>query len=109
MNTAIRRGLSATVVALAVYLSAAGAQAGTMTVYSGADEALVTELIPVFRAKHPDIDLQMIRDSGGAIVARLLAEKDRGPMQSSPFPPTHSCFWTSRACWSPIDPPTSMS
>ncbi len=76
MNTAIRRGLSATVVALAVYLSAAGAQAGTLTVYSGADEALVTELIPVFRAKHPDIDLQMIRDSGGAIVARLLAEKD---------------------------------
>ena len=76
MNTTIRRRLSATVATLAFCFGAASTQAGSLIVYSASDEEMAKELIPAFRVHHPDIDLQMIRDSAGPIVARLLAEKD---------------------------------
>lgn len=70
------RGTSAAIAMLAISLTVADAEAGSLTVYSGADEAMANEIVPIFRAKYPDIELQIIRDSAGPIVGRLLAEKD---------------------------------
>lgn len=71
-----KRGTAAASVMLVATVAAVNAQAGSLTVYSAADEALANEIVPAFRAKNPDIDVQVIRDSAGPIIARLLAEKD---------------------------------
>ena len=52
----------------------AHAQSKELTVYSTSDEAYLAEVIPAFQAKYPDMKLNIIRDSAGPIVARLLAE-----------------------------------
>lgn len=75
MSISLRGALAASVI-LAAGLFVTEVEAGTLTVYSGADEAMANEIIPIFRAKYPDIDIQIIRDSAGPVVARLLAEKN---------------------------------
>ena len=75
MNISLRGPLAAAAI-VAVGLSVTEAEAGTLTVYTGADEAMANEIIPIFRTRYPDIDVQVIRDSAGPVVARLLAEKE---------------------------------
>ena len=48
---------------------------GKLTVYGALDDALLAELVPAFEAENPGIEVDVIRDSAGPIVARLLAEK----------------------------------
>lgn len=72
-----RRVTGALSVALALWgLSPSIASAQSLTVYSALDEDHVVELMDAFKALHPDIKVDVIVDSGGPTIARLLAEKE---------------------------------
>jgi len=47
-----------------------------ITVYTALEDENVAEYLELFREKHPDITVDIVRDSTGIITARLLAEKD---------------------------------
>jgi len=54
-----------------------GSSAGSeITVYTALEDENVTEYLESFRRHHPDITVNIVRDSTGIITARLLAEKD---------------------------------
>jgi len=60
-------------------LLAAGALSATaaeITVYTALEDDELAVYIPAFQKKHPNIKLNLIRDSTGIITAKLLAEKD---------------------------------
>lgn len=48
---------------------------GPLLVYTAREESQVPALVDLFRAQHPEIDIRVVRESSGAAVARLLAEK----------------------------------
>lgn len=52
------------------------AESGSITVYTALEDELVTEYLADFQAKHPNIKVNVIRESTGIITARLLAEKE---------------------------------
>ncbi len=73
----IRKYLSLLVATM--MLLAAGAVSSTaaeITVYTALEDDELAVYIPAFQKKHPDIKLNLIRDSTGIITAKLLAEKD---------------------------------
>jgi len=47
-----------------------------ITVYTALEDENVAEYLELFRSVHPDITVNIVRDSTGIITARLLAEKD---------------------------------
>lgn len=60
-------------------LIAAGCGGGSqksVTVYTAIENDYVAEYIKLFQAKHPDIKVNIVRDSSGLIAAKLLAERD---------------------------------
>ncbi|MCJ8142323.1 extracellular solute-binding protein [Ancylobacter sp. A5.8] len=76
------RGLLAsrkTVLALSMVLISSVAQAdtvtGTLNVYSVNEEPFLAEFMPVFKAKYPELKVNVIHGSGGPVLARVLAEK----------------------------------
>lgn len=74
-----RWGLAAWSLSLAAAFlsSSAIAQAKTaLTVYTTLQKEVLTPYENAFEAAHPDIDVNWIRDAGGVIHARLLAERD---------------------------------
>ncbi|NTE65533.1 extracellular solute-binding protein [Agrobacterium tumefaciens] len=76
----INRGklLQSPLTALSIAITLAGAcaaEAKPLVVYSALDEAQMVELLAAFKAEHPDINVEVINESGGTIVARLIAEK----------------------------------
>ncbi len=52
------------------------ATAGELIVYTALEDDEIAIYRKDFEAKHPDIELKLVRDSTGVITARLLAEKD---------------------------------
>lgn len=63
--------LLASVVAIAAQV-----QAGELTVYTALEDDELSVYVPAFEKAHPDIKLNIIRDSTGIITARLLAERE---------------------------------
>ena len=55
--------------------TAGSADSGEIIVYTALEDELTTEYLEVFNAKHPDIDVNIVRESTGIITAKLLAEK----------------------------------
>lgn len=47
-----------------------------ITVYTALEDELVTEYLAGFSKEHPDVKVNIVRESTGIITARLLAEKD---------------------------------
>lgn len=70
LSTAFAIGLAA------VASGAASAQQTTLTVYSTLQKEVLTPYAAAFEKAHPEIKIAWIRDAGGVIHARLLAEKD---------------------------------
>jgi iron(III) transport system substrate-binding protein len=52
------------------------ADSGSITVYTALEDELVTEYLADFKAKHPNITVNVVRESTGVITAKLIAEKD---------------------------------
>ena len=75
--------------AIAAVLSVAGltpAAAETkLTVYTALEAEELEPLRKAFRAEHPDIDINWVRDSTGIITAKMLAEIDAGNPQADVF------------------------
>ena len=54
----------------------------TLTVYTALEAEELEPLRKAFRAEHPDIDINWVRDSTGIITAKILAEIDAGNPQA---------------------------
>ena len=62
--------------ALMAFLGVTGAWAGDLLVYTALEDDELAVYIPAFKKAHPDINLNIVRDSTGIVTAKLLAEKD---------------------------------
>jgi iron(III) transport system substrate-binding protein len=61
----------------ALFIAPASAQdKTTLTVYTTLQKEVLTPYETAFEAAHPEIDIAWVRDAGGVIHARLLAERD---------------------------------
>ena len=60
----------------ALCFGAQAASAGEITVYTALENEQVGQYLKLFAAQHPDIKVNVVRDSTGIITAKLLAEKD---------------------------------
>lgn len=56
-------------------IEGAWAQKTQLTVYTALEAEQINEYAKAFNAAHPDIELQIVRDSTGVIVAKLIAER----------------------------------
>ncbi|WP_211747727.1 putative 2-aminoethylphosphonate ABC transporter substrate-binding protein [Paenibacillus sp. Marseille-Q4541] len=64
--------------------SGSGAQSGNkegskgeeLTVYTALEDDIIEQYLTTYKAKYPDVKLNIVRDSTGVITAKLLAEKD---------------------------------
>lgn len=52
------------------------ASSGAITVYTALEDDQISEYLPLFTAQHPEITVNVVRDSTGIVTAKLLAEKD---------------------------------
>lgn len=52
------------------------AESGTLTVYTALEDDIIEGYLAPFREQYPDIELNIIRDSTGTIIAKVIAEKD---------------------------------
>ncbi len=59
-----------------LFFFCAGAAAEEILVYTALEDDEIPRYLDLFKKEHPDIDVQIVRDSTGIITARLLAEKD---------------------------------
>jgi iron(III) transport system substrate-binding protein len=48
----------------------------SILVYTALEQEQVAPLLEAFKSEHPDVDVQMVRDSTGVVTAKLLAEAD---------------------------------
>ncbi|MBU57202.1 MAG: putative 2-aminoethylphosphonate ABC transporter substrate-binding protein [Pseudomonadales bacterium] len=72
--------------ALLAVLGVTSAAADTkLTVYTALEAEELEPLRKAFRAEHPDIDINWVRDSTGIITAKMLAEIDAGNPQADVF------------------------
>lgn len=76
--------LSTVSVAVALLLTGATAQAGTITAYTSLEEDDVRVYLDSFATAHPDIKVDVLRLSTGDLGARMLAEKSN---------PRHDVIW----------------
>lgn len=58
--------------------TSAGTSAGgeTITVYTALEDDQIATYLPLFEKQHPDIKVNIVRDSTGIVTAKLIAEKD---------------------------------
>nr|WP_162990902.1 extracellular solute-binding protein [Maliibacterium massiliense] len=63
-------------VTLALPMTGCGKKKDTLVVYTGQDADYIDPYLESFRAKYPDIDLEIVRDAGGVMTAKILAEKN---------------------------------
>jgi iron(III) transport system substrate-binding protein len=52
------------------------AEPATIVVYTALEDDQLSRYIPAFQAEHPEINVEIVRDSTGIVTAKLLAEKD---------------------------------
>ena len=55
--------------------SAEKATSGEITVYTALEDDQIAKYLPLFNQKHPNIKVNIVRDSTGIVTAKLLAEK----------------------------------
>lgn len=48
----------------------------SLTVYTALEDDQLSEYLPLWEAAHPEIEVELVRDSTGIITAKFLAEKD---------------------------------
>lgn len=48
----------------------------TLTIYTGLEEEYLNIYVEIYQKTHPEIELNIIRDSQGAIAAKVMAEGD---------------------------------
>jgi iron(III) transport system substrate-binding protein len=63
-------------VALMTFFGFSSAGAGDLLVYTALEDDELAVYLPAFKKAHPDIKLNIVRDSTGIVTAKLLAEKD---------------------------------
>jgi iron(III) transport system substrate-binding protein len=63
-------------VALMTILGFSGVYAGDLLVYTALEDDELAIYLPAFKKAHPDIQVNIVRDSTGIVTAKLLAEKD---------------------------------
>jgi len=73
MNVRILRKVIAASIAAATV--AVTARAGEITVYTALEDDEISVYLPAFEKAHPDIKVNIIRDSTGIVTAKLLAER----------------------------------
>lgn len=56
--------------------SAAALDEKTLNIYTALEDEQVAEYLEPFQTAHPDVTINITRDSTGIITAKLLAEKD---------------------------------
>lgn len=59
-----------------VALQPATAEAGELTIYAAIDGDKLSAISDLFSIKHPDIEINWMRDSTGIVHARMMAERD---------------------------------
>ena len=62
--------------ALMVFFGFSGVYAGDLLVYTALEDDELAVYLPAFKKAHPDININIVRDSTGIVTAKLLAEKD---------------------------------
>lgn len=72
----MKRQLMTRLAAITVAMSTLSAKAAEINVYTALEDDELTVYVPAFAKAHPDIKLNIIRDSTGIITARLLAERE---------------------------------
>jgi iron(III) transport system substrate-binding protein len=73
----IRRAAAILLAVSASILAAGAARAGKVVVYSSADPDVVKAYSEALAKAHPNIQVEWVRDSTGALQQRILAEKDK--------------------------------
>ncbi len=68
----VKRIAAASIAAATVAMTA---RAGEITVYTALEDDEISVYLPVFEKAHPDIKVNIIRDSTGIVTAKLLAER----------------------------------
>jgi iron(III) transport system substrate-binding protein len=63
-------------VALVSFVVSGVSLAGELTVYTALEDDELAVYVPAFEKAHPEIKLNIVRDSTGIVTAKLLAEKD---------------------------------
>jgi iron(III) transport system substrate-binding protein len=63
-------------VAMALFLGWTAAQAENLLVYTALEDDEIPRYLALFKKSHPNINVQIVRDSTGIVTAKLLAEKD---------------------------------
>lgn len=53
-----------------------GGKKSNLVVYTAIETDYLQDHLDLFKKEHPDINLELVRDSSGVIISRLLAEKD---------------------------------
>ncbi len=69
-------GVILVLAALMTLLGFGTVSAGDLLVYTALEDDELAVYIPAFKKAHPDINLNIVRDSTGIVTAKLLAEKD---------------------------------
>lgn len=54
----------------------ARADSGTLTIYTALEDDIIEAYLAPFREQYPGIELNVIRDATGTIIAKIIAEKD---------------------------------
>ena len=49
---------------------------GTITVYTALEDDIIENYLTSFHEKYPDIEVNIVRDATGTIIAKAIAEKD---------------------------------
>ena len=51
-------------------------ESGSLTIYTALEDDIIEEYLAPFREQYPHIEVNIIRDSTGTIIAKIIAEKD---------------------------------
>lgn len=57
-------------------VSASGSDDNTISVYTALEDDVIETYLTSFREQHPDINIEITRDTTGTIISKLIAEKD---------------------------------
>jgi len=61
---------------------AAGAQAGTLTLYTSVPTEIMNDIETAFEAAHPEVDLEVFRSGTGNITAKIATEQEAGGVEA---------------------------
>lgn len=53
------------------------AEEGTINVYTALEDDIINDYLVSFKTEYPDIEVNIIRDSTGVVISKIIAEKDK--------------------------------